>query len=1141
MWHVSYSIVRSSVVWLGAISLGACLVWSGCDPVGSDDVPGVDSDDVPARVSAALTGCQASAVVNTDWNSAEQPMLWATIDSVSIRLNLTGCSGSADWGVRYHSDTSPTWIYGHRLMPIDTPTEDTLYHGSLLFLAPDTTYTVELIPLECSKDFIACTPYTASPLALGTVTTRPNAPPPVDCSNSRNPAFATGCIMTYDVSPSGPYKTIMSALSAVSKQIEAWQNWPVDYHVNVAPGTYRETVVIPGICVDGTVPRDPNPDDDVPEFVSCIPGAGVCDCRSITTRFHVPRIIIDSQRSGTTQAIVDGSNAVLGGGAGSTSLVWTNTGVISPAGAALWKLDLAQSPLAISQCKPRIQHTPFGDKLLSACNLLVIDQDDRTPARLYAFSTYDNLADDSEQLLNKEPQTPMRESGSGGFFIGAGPGDASDAFNLFVALPATIPDETTPASLVATNRFHFGERAFGFDLDAHVFGAPEVTIRNFEICYQYTVGIRAAGQYALDNWIQNNTLHDMSNGISLNQGSGGKYTVIEGNSIRGLMHPKWTARDIKWSPTNLNNSGISTGLTTGGHTFRNNVIAYAATGIQVSSNEGSAYIYGYNIDVYGNRIDHTDGNGIETDGFGVNNRFWNNSLDDALDALSAAPTTVGPVWFIGNVVSNYRAHAFKLNRFANESACASMNFAAGWIMAYHNTVVPAPYDANDPFNLYPSSLSVLSTTADQGGLVMRNNILLAHHAGLAYTIGGTPTYRNLQPTVARPPDIDSDAIWSDLLGACKGDNLTPDCLQTAPYQTSLVVWPNRQTDDPSSSGTFKWNTSVDSCEFKDASSTNKDYTTGDTNISPAPYTSAANNTVAAFAASDWNYDAATPTQTGAKHYYLRANDGPSNLGAHVYGTASRMPDPTDENRIAYPTEPHGFDLLATEVSATKTTNDFSALFDAAKGDYTLTTAHKLLNQAALVPGVNDGATSWLGTALWCRADLGAKKRGDGACALLPFPVADESLSGWTGTSSKTTIKTDSTVAALPNYIAIEDTSPYPSSLNYEIDLAGFATDIANGKLLATLTADVRVTSSACTTGRPILQLAFFDANRKTLGGATSSASDKTSWKTVRLANIKVPAGAVTATVRLKTSRNSTTTACAGQFAGFNAVRFSVTH
>ena len=88
----------------------------------------------------------------------------------------------------------------------------------------------------------------------------------------------------------------------------------------------------------------------------------------------------------------------------------------------------------------------------------------------------------------------------------------------------------------------------------------------------------------------------------------------------------------------------------------------------------------HDVDVYDNTVRNMKDDDIETDGVVVNLRVFRNRFDDAQNAVSIAPVLPGPIFFIRNILTDYRESCVKYNTKAGRGTIRNIYF-------YHNTVV----------------------------------------------------------------------------------------------------------------------------------------------------------------------------------------------------------------------------------------------------------------------------------------------------------------------------------------------------------------------------------------------------------------------------------------------------------------------
>ncbi len=176
-----------------------------------------------------------------------------------------------------------------------------------------------------------------------------------------------------------------------------------------------------------------------------------------------------------------------------------------------------------------------------------------------------------------------------------------------------------------------------------------------------------------------------------------------------------------------------------GNVIRRNTLHGYFDGLGVCAESSAALTD--ETDVYENVIYRAADDGIETDGRCSNVRIWGNEIHDVLMGISLAPTYVGPVYVMRNVIhhlgvgeNDYSGSAFKFNSGYDHS---------GVMFLFHNTC-----DAAVPGN----DALIIGEPGSWEHIISRNNIW----SGTQYAIA------NYNPGQA--VDLDYDALWNSVVG-----------------------------------------------------------------------------------------------------------------------------------------------------------------------------------------------------------------------------------------------------------------------------------------------------------------------------------------------------------------------------------------
>ena len=207
--------------------------------------------------------------------------------------------------------------------------------------------------------------------------------------------------------------------------------------------------------------------------------------------------------------------------------------------------------------------------------------------------------------------------------------------------------------------------------------ADYVVIDGFEIRYygtdSYQKGIYInPGSY---NIIRNNTLHHCGQNIWV-KGTSSANNLIANNTIydAGITSLPWD--DVKGSDLEEGSIMLQGGW---GNVVRDNICHGQFNGIAPCvSDYLNDEAYNGELDIYDNTIYDIGDDCLEPEGACVNLVIFDNSMDHTHMGLSAAPVTVGPLYFFRNVIWYYAGQS-------NSSALKLGNNTDGRIYLYHNS------------------------------------------------------------------------------------------------------------------------------------------------------------------------------------------------------------------------------------------------------------------------------------------------------------------------------------------------------------------------------------------------------------------------------------------------------------------------
>lgn len=282
-----------------------------------------------------------------------------------------------------------------------------------------------------------------------------------------------------------------------------------------------------------------------------------------------------------------------------------------------------------------------------------------------------------------------------------------------------LPQGGSPAG----KQVHAGILAVAMLID----GRSHIVVEGLEIRYyggQYAVGVDLRG--ATRCWLRKLHVHHLLSGIRSRKGGG--ENVIEQSRVRDTSIYDWPWASVKAHTGEASAISLAGGA---GDIVRHNTLEGLFNGIYTGEfNSSPDLALAANIDVYENLIRQAGDDGLEPEGACVNQRFWHNVIVGVHNGISLAPIDVGPVWFVRNVIANYRAHALKLN-----------NGSTGPMLVYHTTSIPGAGVDQQP----------LAPSIPFGGLVSRNNIWAGHRYVIEYG----------ETSLAGTVDLDYDDLHTD--------------------------------------------------------------------------------------------------------------------------------------------------------------------------------------------------------------------------------------------------------------------------------------------------------------------------------------------------------------------------------------------
>lgn len=291
-------------------------------------------------------------------------------------------------------------------------------------------------------------------------------------------------------------------------------------------------------------------------------------------------------------------------------------------------------------------------------------------------------------------------------------------------------------------------------------GAAHIWIEGFEIRHygesEYPKGIDVRGS---DNVvIANNVIHDTSSPIWVRKGA--NHVRIENNTIyqSGVDAWPWAAKKGTDHENSAINIGGGVGFVVAGNTIHTIFNGIATGSFGDDENPDIAH----SVDVYRNRMRRIGDDGLEPEGACVNNRFWDNSVDEVHNGVSLAPITWGPVFVVRNRFTDYTQSGFKVS-----------NDSSGPVFLYHNTCFTDRPDNNG-----------MNVSGPFANMTFRNNIVRGTRYALEVTFtlpaGNDLDYDNWFTTRGAPWVKWDNVKYDDLTDWCSAASQECNGHQTAP-------------------------------------------------------------------------------------------------------------------------------------------------------------------------------------------------------------------------------------------------------------------------------------------------------------------------------------------------------------------------
>jgi len=277
-------------------------------------------------------------------------------------------------------------------------------------------------------------------------------------------------------------------------------------------------------------------------------------------------------------------------------------------------------------------------------------------------------------------------------------------------------------------------------------GASYVYIENLEIAH-YGEGDYAKGIDVINDAhhivIRETRVHDVPNPIWVRRGSDN--VQIVDSEIYHSNSAEWPWDALKG--TDHENSAIT--LQGGqGAVVHGNQIHDIFNGVYAGSfDDVQNRDLAYDVDVYDNQLARIGDDGFEPEGATINARFRDNVVDLAHNGVSLAPITVGPVWVVRNLFSNYVESGFKLS-----------NDSSGRVWLLHNTCFTDADDRNG-----------MNVSGAFSNVVFRNNLIRGTRYAIESTVavsGNDLDYDALYTTRGAPVMKWNDVRYDDVAAMC---------------------------------------------------------------------------------------------------------------------------------------------------------------------------------------------------------------------------------------------------------------------------------------------------------------------------------------------------------------------------------------
>jgi len=308
----------------------------------------------------------------------------------------------------------------------------------------------------------------------------------------------------------------------------------------------------------------------------------------------------------------------------------------------------------------------------------------------------------------------------------------------------------------STTTWQLPQHAGAFKLDgvAHIW-IEGLEIRHYgDTAYPTGIDIRDSDHVV----VRNNTIHNTSTPIWSRKGA--DYSRIASNTIYQSGVDQWPWAAIKGTDHENSAINIAGGI---GFIVRDNVIHTIFNGIGTGSfGDDQNPDIAHSADVYRNRMRRIGDDGLEPEGACINNRFWDNSVDEVLNGISLAPVTWGPVFVLRNRFTDYTQSGFKVS-----------NDSSGPVFLYHNTSWTDRADNNG-----------MNVSGAFSGMTFRNNIVRGTRYAIEVTFtlpaGNDLDYDNWFTTRGAPWVKWDDIKYDDLDAWCTSTGQECNGHQDAP-------------------------------------------------------------------------------------------------------------------------------------------------------------------------------------------------------------------------------------------------------------------------------------------------------------------------------------------------------------------------